>query len=322
MSAPARTQPDVDLPHAAHDVLSAADLARHGIDSHQVRRLLRAGRLHRLCTGWYATRRPENAVDRHLLLARAVVRHLDGRVALSHHSRVLIAGLPVWRADLSAVHVTRVGDRVTRRRPHVVSHSAVPGLVPITPAPEPGPPALGPLVPLAVAVVQTGLVAGAMDAAICGDAALRAGLVTAGSLREATVLLSGHRGIRAAAAALERCDGRHESPGETRLAHLLADLGLPVTPQLEVSTRLGTRRADFRIDGTRVLVEFDGKVKYTDPQHGADVLWQEKRRQDALEDEGWTVVRVTWSDLDRPELVWERIRAAIARSRPFEATPR
>ncbi|WP_345506841.1 hypothetical protein [Terrabacter aeriphilus] len=322
MSAPRRVQPDVDLPYAARDVLSAAELARHGIDSHQVRRLVRCGRLHRLCTGWYATRCPEDAVDRHVLLARAVLRQLDGRAALSHHSLVVLAGLPVWRADLSAVHVTRVADQVTRRRPHVVSHSAVPGLVPTTPAPQPGPPAVGPLVPLAVAVVQTGLVAGSMDAAICADAALRCGLVTAGSLREAAALLSGHRGIRATVAALERCDGRHESPGETRLAHLLADLGLSVTPQLEVATRLGTRRADFRIDGTRVLIEFDGKVKYTDPRHGGDVLWQEKRRQDALEDEGWTVVRVTWSDLDRPEVVWNRIRAAISRSRPSDPAAR
>lgn len=312
---------EVELPYAARDVISAAELLRHGIDSHAIRRLLTSGRLHRLCTGWYATRPPADAADRHLLLARAVLRQLEGRAALSHHSLVLLAGLPVWRADLTAVHVTRVGDQVTRRRRHVVSHSSVPGLTPVWPAAEPGPAPVGPLVPLPVAVVQTGLVAGAMDAAIAADGALHAGLLGRESLRAATDLLSGHRGIRATAAALQRCDARHESPGETRLAHLLADLGLAVTPQLEITTRLGTRRVDFRIDGTRVVVEFDGKVKYTDPRRGADVLWQEKRRQDAIEDEGWTVVRVTWADLDEPEAVWQRIRAALARSRPADHRP-
>lgn len=244
-----------------------------------------------------------------MLKARAVLRHLGGRAALSHQSRVVIAGLPVWRADLRAVHVTRIRDEVTRRRPHLVSHSQVSGLH-ITSVPG-----LGPVVPVAVAIVQTGLVAGGMDAAIAADAALHGKRLTHDDLRAATELLAGHRGVRRTAAALERCDGRHESPGETRLAHVLADLGIAVTPQFEVSTRLGTRWADFRIDGTRVLLEFDGKVKYTDPNRAGDVLWQEKRRQDALEDEGWIVMRVTWAELDDPNALVLRIRAAIVRSR-------
>lgn len=303
------TTPDQLVPYAVDDVLSAAQLASRGIDSHEVRRLLGAGALHRLCTGWYATRTPDGDTDRHVLRSRAVLRHLDGRAALSHQSRVVAAGLPVWRADLGAVHVTRIRDRVTRRRPHLVSHSQVPGL---TITSQPG---LGCVVPLAVAIVQTGLTAGAMDPAIAADAAVRTECVTREELQSAVELLTGHRGLRRTAAALGRCDGRHESAGETRLAHLMADLGVAVTPQLKVTTRLGTRRVDFRIDGTSVLLEFDGKVKYTDPQRAGNVLWQEKRRQDALEDEGWTVVRVTWADLDDPAALWARIRAAIARSR-------
>lgn len=301
--------PDQLVPYAADDVISAAQLAARGIDSHEVRRLVRASVLHPLCTGWYATRPPGDEPDRHLLQARAVLRHLGGRAALSHQSRVLAAGLPTWRADLRAVHVTRVRDEVTRRRPHVVSHSRVPGLVIVTA------PGLGPAVPLAVAVVQTGLAAGAMDAAIAADAALRTRRVSEEELDAAVEVLAGHRGLRRTAAALERCDSRRESPGETRLAHLMADLGVAVTPQFEVQTRLGSRRADFRVDGTRVLLEFDGKVKYSDPRRAGDVLWQEKRRQDALEDEGWTVVRVSWAELDDPAELWRRVRSALARSR-------
>jgi very-short-patch-repair endonuclease len=102
---------------------------------------------------------------------------------------------------------------------------------------------------------------------------------------------------------------------------VMADLGVSLSPQFRVETRLGQRFADFRIDGTRVLLEFDGKVKFTDPKREGDVLWREKQRQDALEDEGWTVVRVTWADLADPAALWRRIRAAIARSRA-RARPR
>ena len=303
------TIPRWGLPYAADDVISAAQLSARGIDSHEVRRLVRTGLLHQLCTGWYATRAPTDEADRHLLRARAVLRHLGGRAALSHESRVLAAGLPVWRAELGAVHVTRVRDEITRRRPHVVSHSRVPGLV------NASVPGFGLMVPIPVAIVQTGLVAGAMDAAIAADAALHTKLLRRDDLRTAVELLAGHRGLRRTAAALDRCDSRHESAGETRLAHVMADLDVAVSPQFRVETRLGQRFADFRIDGTRVLLEFDGKVKYTDPKREGDVLWREKLRQDALEDEGWTVVRVTWADLADPAALWRRIRAAIARSR-------
>jgi very-short-patch-repair endonuclease len=296
------------LPYAADDVLSAARLRAFGINSHAVARLVREGAPHRLCRGWYAARQPTGPDDRHRLLSRAVVRHLQGRVAVSHVSRVVLAGLPLWRADLAAVHVASASDEVTRRRPHVVSYARVPGLRLERLA------GLGPVVPLDVGIVQTGLVAGAMDAAIAADQALRRGLVTREALGDAAGLLAGHRGLPRTAAALARCDGRRESPGETRLAHLMADLGVGVTPQFEVRTRLGTRRADFRVDGTKVLLEMDGKITYTDPRHGGEVLWLEKRRQDAIEDEGWIVVRISWAELDDPARLWSRIRSAIARS--------
>jgi hypothetical protein len=44
-------------------------------------------------------------------------------------------------------------------------------------------------------------------------------------------------------------------------------------------------RADFRVVGTRVLVEFDGAVKYADGRRAT--LFEEKRREDALRREGW-----------------------------------
>jgi very-short-patch-repair endonuclease len=73
--------------------------------------------------------------------------------------------------------------------------------------------------------------------------------------------------------------------------------------------------ADFLIDGTRVIVEFDGRGKYDDPT----VLFAEKQREDELRRLGYVVVRLTWEDLSRPEQVRRRLAAAVALSRSVPA---
>jgi very-short-patch-repair endonuclease len=52
----------------------------------------------------------------------------------------------------------------------------------------------------------------------------------------------------------------------------------------------------------RVVVEFDGAVKYQGAD-GRNALIREKRREDALRALGYRVVRLTWSELRRPERV-------------------
>ena len=61
--------------------------------------------------------------------------------------------------------------------------------------------------------------------------------------------------------------------------------------------------------GDQVDHRVDGKVKYAtgDPE----VLWREKKREDALRALGYTVVRITWSDLERPGAVVAKVRAAL-----------
>jgi very-short-patch-repair endonuclease len=85
-------------------------------------------------------------------------------------------------------------------------------------------------------------------------------------------------------------------------------VGFDVEPQVEVVAEGRTYRADFRIVGTRVLVEFDGAVKY-----GTDrrVLFEEKRREDALRRQGWVVVRIVWDELEDPHLIRRRIVDAV-----------
>jgi hypothetical protein len=148
------------------------------------------------------------------------------------------------------------------------------------------------------------------------DAALRKGLVTRESLAHAVSLLGGRPGVQHARAALVLVDERHESPGESLTGFVLKMLGFRAVPQFAVPGSgawtpggLGFR-ADFGIEGTKVLVEFDGRLKYS----SGSVLWEEKRREDRIRSLGYEVVRLTWADLKDPERVRALIEAAIRRA--------
>ncbi|KYH46098.1 hypothetical protein AZH51_10665 [Branchiibius sp. NY16-3462-2] len=93
----------------------------------------------------------------------------------------------------------------------------------------------------------------------------------------------------------------------------MGEAGIAVVAQFVVpGTARWTRdgkgyRTDFRVVGTRVLVEFDGATKYDEP--GA--LWREKLREDRIRSLGWIVVRLTWSDLFHGRAA-AKVRAALA----------
>lgn len=306
------------VPFCPDDVIDAASLHARGLTSHDIERLCRSGRLHRLVRGWFATREPEDAVDRHLLGLRGLLRHFDGRAASSHHSRLLAVGIPVWRADLSAVHLTRVADRGSRSRDGYRLHPAIGGL-PVWDTP------LGLGVSIAGAIVQTGILNGPMDALIAADAALHGELVTQQGIESALRLFAGRTGVAPVRAALAHADGRHESPGETRLAGVLRDLGIAATPQVWIQTRQGRKRVDALLDDHPVVLEFDGAIKYRPPRPRADPerpvevpdgnpLFVEKIREDAIRDEQFEVVRVVWAQLADPAGIGRRIDAAVVRA--------
>lgn len=279
---------------ARDEVFSAGAAAGIGLDASSLRRLVRAGECYRLTRGWYAVRPPRDARDRHRLATIALVRSFAGRVCPSHHSLLVLAALPTFRADLAVVHLTRMSDQWSRQRPGAAIHCA-----------------LGGRVSLAAAVVQTGQVSGAMDALVAADAALHLGKVSVAELRAALTAFRRHPGIAEVRRVLEHVDGRTESPGETRLRYTMTALGFRVTPQVVIRDGYREYRVDFLVDGTRVVVEFDGLVKYS----VAASLVEEKRREDRLRSLGYEVVRFVWSDLDRPEKIRAELLQAVARSR-------
>ena len=118
---------------------------------------------------------------------------------------------------------------------------------------------------------------------------------------------------RSVGAALDRMDERTESVLETLGRLALPAEWPPASSQVWVGEEAPEYRVDFLVPGLWVAGEADGRLKYVSPE----VLWEEKRRQDRIEELGWTFLRFDRRDATagRARLT-ERFRAAARRARP------
>jgi len=156
---------------------------------------------------------------------------------------------------------------------------------------------------------------GFRQALVLTDHALRLGADPA-ALQAMADALDGRRGIRTFRRVLAAADPRSESPGETLTRELILRCRIrPPELQLEVPSRAGRHRLDFAWKEEKVALEFDGKTKYFDYKPTAEVLFEERRREKALTEEGWRFVRVEWKDLFREQEFKSRLLRALA-SRP------
>lgn len=294
-----------------------SDAQELGCSDGQLRAWCRAGQLRTSGYGAYhlpAPRDAGTAIDEHFhqlrveeaRRIRSIALTMDESVVVTHESALLLHGLPVWstRRDLDT-HLSNAGVRTRTRRARVHLHRSAPTLQ-------------SALIDnvwvasVAWAVAQTGCTLGLETAVIAADAALHSGLMTASQLVDACAALVGTRGSAALHRLPSLVDGRSESPGESRLRLLVDGAGFNVTPQRVIRTASGDfmARVDLALDGSRVLVEFDGMVKYRgDANSGA--LVAEKQRELALSRLGYTVVRVVWADLDHPDRVIGWVRTAL-----------
>jgi hypothetical protein len=228
---------------------------------------------------------------------------------VSHQSAVVLHGLPTWGLDLSRVHLTRAGGRGRSDRIARLHTSPVPDgdLTQVDGVPVTAP---------ARAVTEAAAASTYETAVILMDAALQRGLTTVAELREVARRLRHWRGAPVVTAAGRFADARAESPGESRLRIILDNHGLPA-PQLqaELTAPDGSfvARVDFLFPEQRVVVEFDGAVKYAGAG-GADAVVAEKWREDRIRELGYLVIRVSWSDLDDPARIAERLHRAFART--------
>lgn len=285
------------------------------LTSAELTKLCRQGRLERLRRGAYLP--VDLALDdrsRHLALVRATLRYVASAAVISHASAAVLHGLPVWGLHLDRVHLTR--DRSNGGRRLAFLHVRV-----------------APIDPWETAVVDgirlTGLPRTVIDCArwlperqavALGDVALARGMERR-DLLLALARAKGWPGIRRARRVIDFLDPRSESPGESHSRVVLAAHGLrPSHLQFVVRDDAGSvvARTDFCWEQHRTLGEFDGKIKYGElrgEEDPGDVVFREKVREDRLRDLGWQVVRWTWSDLQQPHQLADRIRTAFDRHR-------
>ena len=241
---------------------------------------------------------------RYSATVRAVLAGHPGWAA-SHHAALTLHGLPLVGVDLTGLDVAAVvGTSKVRRGVRV--HRLLPEHVGVL---DREPRAL----PVATAAVLTAARSGIEAGVVAMDAALHRGSCTRSDLGDALTHPGARYGIGRARRAVELASSMSESPGESRTRLALGALGLPVREQADIHDAHGfVGRVDFLVAG-RVVVEFDGAVKY-EGCDGRDALVAEKRREDRLRAAGYAVVRVTWRDLSQPEQLRSRILLALARA--------
>jgi hypothetical protein len=290
-----------DMPTAT--VFSRTDARAAGWSDSALTRAVRSGRLLRVRRDQFTA--IENGQDGRIA-AKAAARSCRGSV-VSHRSAALMHRLPLLgsplRPDLT-VSPPSTGDVAgallhrARLRPEDVTE--IDGT---------------PVTSLARTLVDVARSSPIAAAVVPIDAVLHRGQMSCDAFDDVLLMCWNWPGIRRALRALRYVDARSESPLESVSRLVLRWLKLP-DPDLQV-TVLDNRglflgRVDFYWDEYGVVGEADGLVKYD----SREVLVQEKRRQEALEQSGLVVVRWDWADVvRRPHLLRERLIAAFDRGR-------
>ncbi|GAA0615799.1 hypothetical protein GCM10009547_17220 [Sporichthya brevicatena] len=280
-----------ELAATQQHVVSAADVALCGVDDAEVDRLCRRGDWTRLRRGLYHPQPPPSDADVRLRLdCAAAIRALDIKdAAIAHVSAGRLWGAK-WRTDPEDDRIWVACDVPKKPRYY-------PGLR-ILPAGLPDE-----HVTLLEGLPVSTPARTAVD--LARHLHFEPGLVAVESLRfqhkisdaQLAAVLEECRGwphIRRARRTIEFSTDLSESPleSDTRLAFLRAMVP-PYRQQVEVVDALGVkRRLDF-LFGLRAGVETDGRLKYSSPED----LWREKKRQDALLEVGFPLLRLTAADI-------------------------
>lgn len=139
------------------------------------------------------------------------------------------------------------------------------------------------------------------------DMAINAQQVDAPALIEYATSVKGRPGA-ASLLALVPLAAPAESPMETRLRWLLLQAGLP-RPEVQTDLRdedgRFVGRADLFYPAARLVIEYDGA-------NHRDRLVDDNRRQNLILNAGFSLLRFTASDLDRPEVVLSQVERALA----------
>ncbi|MGU3434984.1 hypothetical protein ACNHUS_18450 [Actinomycetes bacterium M1A6_2h] len=263
-------------------------LASVGVGDSEIKRALRRGTIVALGHGAYADAAAYSAMNaeaRHIMSVRAVASACS-RPVVSHQSAAVIHNLAMWNPDLTRVHLSVDSPHHGRRTSTLHVHpNRLDQLVMVHDLK---------VTSVAKTVVDLARTL-SFEAAVCvADSALHEGLTSKVELAAMVDLCSGLTGRNKAVRVVDFADGRSETVGESRSRVYMQRNGF-AKPELQVSLRNPDTGKEIRPDLSLkgVIVEFDGKLKYT----STDALFAEKKREDELTSLGWVVVRWTWEDL-------------------------
>src|SRR4051812_3889582 len=304
------------------DVFTMADARSAGYENAEIQRFCATGEWVRLRRGVYTTATALARGPQHRSNCVAVLLALGRRTAaVSHGSAARLLGLPVPAGD----NEVRLTDPTRSRNGSgftMVRSPLAPGDV-VTRE------------PLRLTTPARTLADCARDwplesAVVAMDAALLTGRVAEADGRRVLEAQRTWPGAPAARRALQLADGRAESPLESRGRLRLVGAGM-VPSALQVEIRSGGRLlavVDAWFEEAAVAVEFDGRIKYTDPwREPGRVLWEEKRREDELRRLDIRVARIAQEDLgDSWKAVEHHLSVLLSRPGPavrrFTAVPR
>lgn len=298
-------------------LIRSAALRAEGWTSDRLTRAVRAGRLVRIRRGWYCLAEvwaDLDERDRHLVRVAAVVADVADPLAAGR-SAAAVWDLPIaaaWPSEVELLHRPRSGGRSEPGvRRTVIGAEGAPREsrlgIPATPLPRTA-------VDLAA---RWGIVAGLMAM----DRALALG-ASRDDLRAALATRSSRRGAAHAAVAIELADAAAESPGESFARGMIWAAGFEV-PSLQAVfvDHEGAMRTDFHWAGVDLVGEYDGRGKYERSWEGGDavpaqVVWEEKRREDRLRRLVGGVVRLTHADVSSLVVLSRRlVEAGVPRRR-------
>jgi hypothetical protein len=281
-------------------LVSRQEALAEGLSADDVRRLVRLGLWVPVRRGWYTTAAHWESLDamrgRPLLRIRADHRALSRTHVISHASSALVLDLPILRPRDQVTHVTKYGAPRARVRNGIKHHQSRYRLEDVEFVD--GLPVLG-LARTALDIArESGFVAG-----VCAIDAARQRGVTLTELWAARVPMWHWPDVTVADQAVLFSDAGAESLGESLTRILLAEIGLhPIETQFELRDATGWARCDLRVG--RHVIEFDGLVKLRSVSEGgvadrtpAEVVAEEKRRQDWVCGFGLGMSRVTWPEL-------------------------
>ena len=292
------------------------ELAERNVRDRQVARFVHAGDLVRLRRGcylsgqlWHQQSPDTRALQRIYAHHHALMPGTRQGMVYSHTSAARLHGLHLWKAD-DLIHLTQGFPTSPHGHgPDVRAHYS--SLAPQYISTQKG----LRLTSLERTVVDCARILPYRQSLIIADHALQLG-GDQPLMQDIALQLTGHKGIANARTVAARASALAESPGETLTRHFLHRMALPMPQeQVSVRTRHGDHRLDFAWRELLLALEFDGKIKYFAYAPTQEVLYEERRREKALMEDGWQFIRIEWADLFREAELKARIAMALHRAR-------